>query len=286
MNRLLALTAIAPAILACARGAHADPTKHDCVAANDGGQDARQAGKLADARERFALCMAPSCPQPVREDCARRLEEVSRATPSVVFDAKDAAGSDLAAVRATADGRLLAERLDGAAVDVDPGEHRFVFEVAGQAPIERVLVVHEGEKARRISIVFGAAVARPSATSRVSTEPAVEPPGINTRRAIALAVAGAGVAGLALGIGSGVASNSKHSALDAECSPSGACPSSAQNDLSGFRSLRTVSTVGYIVGGVGLAGGVLLWFTAPSQPDGKRAAVWFGPGSVGCGGQF
>ena len=295
MNRLC-LPSVALAILAVAATAHADPTKHECVEANDGGQDSRQAGKLIEARERFAVCVAASCPQPVREDCARRLEDLSKATPSVVLDAKDGAGNDLTAVHVTVDGRPLASRLDGTAVDIDPGEHRFTFETVGQATVEKTLVLHEGEKARRISVVFGAPVAQPvvappltpAPVAATTAQPAtVTPsPGLSGRRSLALAIGAVGVAGLAVGIGSGLASVSKHTTLDGECQSDGACPPSAQGDLNGFRSLRTVSTVGYIVGAAGLAGGAVLWLTAPSQPRGGTAAMWFGPGSVGVAGRF
>ena len=91
----------------------------------------------------------------VRDDCARRLDELGQVQPTIVFDAKDASGRDVAAVKVTVDGRPLAEKLDGAALAVDPGEHTFVFTVAGGALVTQTFVIREGQKARYERIVLG-----------------------------------------------------------------------------------------------------------------------------------
>ena len=42
-------------------------------------------------------------------------------------------------------------------------------------------------------------------------------------------------------------------------------------------STGNISTIGFIVGGVGVAGAVVLWLTAPTS---SSAQVGFGPGSL------
>lgn len=101
------------------------------------------------AREQLRTCGDTSCPALIRDDCAKRLDEPERAQPAIVFDAKDGAGRDLSAVHVTVDGRPFAERLDGAALKVDPGEHVFVFTVPDEPPVSQTFVVKEGEKERR-----------------------------------------------------------------------------------------------------------------------------------------
>ena len=66
--------------------------------------------------------------------------------PTVVFEAKDAAGAIVFAVKVKMDGDLLAERLQGSALPIDPGEHTFTFEVAGRPSVEKHLMIFEGEK--------------------------------------------------------------------------------------------------------------------------------------------
>jgi hypothetical protein len=100
---------------------------------------------------------------------------------------------------------------------------------------------------------------------------------------LALIALGTGVVGLGVGIVTGLVSASKHSALIAECEPNGECPASAESDLDAFRGLRGLSTVGYIAGVLGTAGGLIMWVTTPSPRAGQvqQTSLWFGPGTVG-----
>jgi hypothetical protein len=50
----------------------------------------------------------------------RRVDEINAAIPTVIFEAKDGAGGDLSAVRVTMDGEVLAERLEGTALSINP----------------------------------------------------------------------------------------------------------------------------------------------------------------------
>jgi hypothetical protein len=95
----------------------------------------------------------------VRDDCARRLDELDKAQPTIVFEVKDASGRDVTDVKVTMDGKALTERLNGRPVPVDVGEHFFTFEVDVQPPVTltRTLVLAEGEKGRRERIVLGRA---------------------------------------------------------------------------------------------------------------------------------
>jgi allophanate hydrolase subunit 1 len=71
------------------------------------------------------------------------------------------------------------------------------------------------------------------------------------------------------------------------CDSQGTCPPSEQGDLDAFHSMRTVSTVSYVVGAIGLVAGGVLWLTAPpAHPARASAQVWLGPGSAGIGGRF
>jgi hypothetical protein len=146
--------------LVSASAVAAEPTKAECVAANSAAQDLRTAGKLREAHVKLALCISASCPGPVREDCGERLRDLEKATPSIVFEAKDGAGNDLSAVVVIMDGQPLAKKLDGAALVVDPGEHTFTFEADRLPTVEKKLVLREGEKERRERVTLGDASAK------------------------------------------------------------------------------------------------------------------------------
>jgi hypothetical protein len=145
--------AVALVALLVARSSHAiEPTKQECVAANESAQDLRQAGKLREAQVKLSVCVVASCPGPVREDCAQRLDEVVKAMPSVVFDVKDSAGRDLPDVRLSVDGGP-AGSVPVIALALNPGQHVFRFEVAGKSGIEREVFLREGEKEKRVSVL-------------------------------------------------------------------------------------------------------------------------------------
>ena len=230
--------------------------------------------------------MAASCPIAVREDCAQRLIYVERTIPSIVFEWKDLAGSAIRVTRVTADGQPSPDALIGRPLRLDAGRHRFVFEAEGMAPLEKTFVLRDGES-RQETIVFAAPEAAPSTVGPVEDAPGTRRPSSHAPvPAFAYAVAGAGVAGLALGIVAGLAASSKNAALKAECTGND-CPPGSQPDIDSFRTLRDWSTVGYLVGAAGLASGAILWLTAPkaSAPV-TTIGLCIGPRGAGFAGAF
>jgi hypothetical protein len=273
----------------------AGPSTAECLAASESSLALRRAHKLAEARSQLLICAAAACPADVRDECLGRLKSVNAAMPGIVFEAKDAAGNDLAAVRVVMDGHPLAERLDGSALAVDPGEHAFVFSAPGQPTVKKAFVIHEWEKDRRERIAFGAPA--PASTPETRPVPVVAAPsgapdtgeasaGLGTRRILAIVAAGVGVVGVGVGIGFGLASRSKHSQAEGECSSSlSQCPTQAGSDLWHQAVVRgTISTVGFVAGGVAVAAGAALWFTAkPRKTETAGSAtteVGLGPGTL------
>ena len=244
----------------------AEPTKKQCVEANDAAQDLRQARKLRQAREKLVLCSAASCPGIVREDCVQRLSEVDAAMPSIIFEAKDAAGSDLSAVTVTLDGAPLAEKLDGAPLRVDPGEHVFVLAPEGRPSVTKKLVLAEHEQGRRELILLG--------TTEAPRSPAASPvagTGMSTLRLAGLIGGGAGVAGLVVGGIFGLVASSKWSSAKTDCGAGCGPTAPAQQEKSSAQSAATVSTVSFVLGGALAAGGLALFLMAPSRSE---SAAW------------
>jgi hypothetical protein len=274
MKRPLALS-VAVFVSVATANASADPSKVECVAANDQARDLRRVGNLKAAREQLAVCVAQSCPGPVREDCAQRLAEIATAQPSIVFAAKDGAGNDLSAVTVTVDGQPLAEKLDGSALDVDPGEHTFRFEGTGGVT-EKHLVVREGEKGRRETVVLGGAGSSQDRTNGASTQNAQT----GSSRWPVYVAFGVGGAGLLVGSITGVMALSTKSTLN---SP-GVCHANKTGcppgDVTALSTEGWASNVGFAVGIVGAGVGIVLLVTSGSHGD-QRVGVRFGPGSVG-----
>ncbi len=260
-------------LLAAAPVAAVEPTTHECIVANSSGQDLRRAGKLHEARAHFAMCVASSCPGPVREDCAQRLDELDHAMPSIVFEVKDNAGADLTAVRVAIDGKQLAEQMGGTALAVDPGEHRFVFEAEGTPALERTVVVREGEKNRHEAVVLGV-LPRAARAGKTSDAPAW-----GGQRTIGVVIGGAGVVGLVLGSVFAVVAKSTYGGAQGHGCPN-ACTNAGYSQGQSAYAEATAATVGLIAGGALLVGGAILYFTAPK---GGRLSVGPAVSATGAG---
>jgi hypothetical protein len=85
-----------------------------------------------------------------------------------------------------------------------------------------------------------------------------------------------------------------HQSLNVDC-PGGRCPPDRADALDGFRRTSTISTVAFIVGGVGAAAGITLMLTAPSGKGAPattsassvpQIGLWLGGPVVGFAGRF
>jgi hypothetical protein len=285
------------ALLASASPAPAaDPTTADCLTANDRSITLRNAHKLLTARTQLLVCATASCPADVRKECVRRIDQVNASMPTVVFEVKDASGNDLTAVKVKMDGEIIVERLEGTAISLDPGAHAFTFEVVGQPIVSRQIVIHEGQKDRREVIQIGASpattqgapVAVPAAPQQAPamTTPAPEPvsEGLGIQKVLGLTVASVGVVAVGVGAIFGLQAISKHSDAAQAC-PNACADQKGVKLWDDARSSGNISTIGFVVGGLGLLGGGILWFTAkPGNTSSVR--VGGGPGSLQVRGEW
>jgi hypothetical protein len=163
----------------------------------------------------------------------------------------------------------------GRALPYDPGSHLVSASAPGHLPWKvRVILGHEG-KALTVPMLIAAAAP--------PTAPAATSPTLGTQRTLALASGGVGVVGLAVGSVFGILSIVQHNTVKSDCGnmgPTGnTCVNldrntamSGANASSSAVTFGNVSTVGFIVGGVGVAGALVLWFTAPKR-EGSRTGV-------------
>jgi hypothetical protein len=258
IHKIVPTLSIAALIASASPPVAADVTKAQCVDANTNAQSLRRDGSFAEARAMLAVCGDPQCPALVRDDCTRQLDALEQLQPTVVVDAKDRSGADRSAVRVKVDGRSIAEKLDGTPLPVDRGEHTFVFEADGEAPVTLTLVMREGEKSRRVSVTLGAVVG------------------------------GAGVLGVGIGTMFGILAASKWSATRNDCAGPDRCPSYTQAvaDHGATVSDGTIATIALLAGGALLASGAALFFTAPSTSGDGAPTVGLGLGTLTVRGHF
>ena len=263
-----------------------DLTKEQCVEANESAQALRRDGKLRAARTQLLICLAKSCPGPVREDCAERMTELERSAPTIVFTAKGPAGAPLHAVQVAMDGARLTDHLDGSSLVVDPGEHTFALAADGYTSVTKKLAIREGVKGRKEVVMFTTAIPIPDAEPVPATAPLIvakpEAPRSassgSDQRTVAYVFGGAGIVGLGLGTALLVAANSTHAEVlrNANC-PGPACK---PQDLSSANSQLLASGIAFALGGALLATGVVAFLTAP-RDGAVSVQPSVGPSSAG-----
>jgi hypothetical protein len=277
----------------------ADPTLSDCIEANERAIKLRSENKLTRARAEWLVCAAEACAAEIRTACMSHVADVNKAMPTIVFEAKDAAGKDLASVSVTMDGQPLAARLEGTALSIDPGEHAFRFEVAGTPPVQKTFVIAEGVKERHETIVIGTATApaAPAASpaqatthergtpSRVAPSIAADasaPPAVadsaqrdGSWRTVGLIAGATGIVGLAVGSAAGLVASSKWSSARSACGSPTSCANhdEALAERDSATTAATISTVTFVAGGVALAAGAALFILAPKKSVGAVSAA-------------
>jgi hypothetical protein len=205
----------------------------------------------------------------------------------------------------TIDGAPINAAALGAERDVNPGTHAVHAEGAGYLPGDTTFTVAEGQSATASlqlrpapSSPSGAPAAAAAGAAPTQATPADAPSGGgggSTRRTLGLVGMGVGAAGLVAGVITGVIAMGDHSSLLNDVCAKGPC---SQSDLTSYNSstdsyhtMGTVSTVGFIAGGVLAVGGAVLFFTAPSGSapstgQGAHVAPYVGLGNAGFAGSF
>lgn len=157
------------------REASAQNAVKACTTLAEDGQRLRAAGKLIEARDKLIACSTAECPQVVRADCAQWASEVLASTPTIVIDVRDSQGTDTADARVFVDGKLVANRIDGRPISIDPGERTVRVERSdGMFGVQRI-VAKENAKGREVRFVLsGTTSSPPSADEPSSSSPRVE----------------------------------------------------------------------------------------------------------------
>jgi len=278
MRRPLVLLVVLAALASAPQvRADTEPTVTDCLAATESSLTLRKSDQLRAARSQLLVCSAASCPVDIRAECLRGIETVNAAIPTVVLSVKTADGVEQSEVKVTMDDEVVADHLRGDALSLEPGIHKFTFEVALHPRLVESIILHTGEKNRPISVVV--AEAAPTVPP-AAVEPAPTRPRGSAQRLGAVVVGGTGIAGLIVGGIFGGLTIGAWNDVNNLCHSHTKCSTPALNDEQNAVTYGAVSTTMFIVGGVLAAGGAALYFTAP-KGNVTSVALAFGPGSGG-----
>jgi len=262
------------------------------------GRALERLGRWVEASERYLeatrLPVADGSDRAVQdraqEDARRAEAELRPRIPALVIEVKGSVPQDL---QVTKNGVSVNRALLSSRIPTDPGSV-LVVGTAGGRQVEVRAEAAEG-KTTVVSLDFaaegagsaGPAVVAPTAsasTAAPAEAKAGRRPG-HTQRLLGWIAIGTGGAALVLGGVTGGVALAEQTRLTQEqnCQPSGACPPGTE--LGSVNTMRILSTVGLIAGGVLVGTGTTLLLTAPKQTA-VTARLGFDIGAVRLEGTF
>ncbi|MBI5534436.1 MAG: hypothetical protein HY898_17055 [Deltaproteobacteria bacterium] len=204
--------------------------------------------------------------------------------------------SQIPGLQVRRDGSSLGKAMWNTALPVDPGSHKIEVSAPGKRKWTGTVEVPAQSASSTIAVPAlvddtgdadkaSSPSSRPSDADSASGSPLGSPKDGSTQRLIGLIAGGVGVVGLGASVVIGLGAKKK---VD-DASPY--CSATVCNDLRGVelrddaRSQANVATVVGVIGTVALAGGAVLYFTAPSGGKGREArrpaqGIAIGPGSM------
>ena len=246
VHSLVLMVTLAPS----ARGA--SPNLEQCLEASEASIELENRGSLRDTREALRTCAALSCPEQVRDECARRLALVEASIPSVSCEVSDESGRLLQRAFVSVDGKEGVSTA-GEPIELEPGHHTLVVWADRLLPVTQTIVLKSREKGRKVRFILKGPRAR--------AESSALPP----RRVAALISGGVGVASLITStVFTLVALNQKREA--SSVCPDATCPSALGEERWSSAVQSGNLATGFAIGSaatVAVAAG--LWFSVPSR---------------------
>ena len=171
------------------------------------------------------------------------------------------------------DGKLFGEGSWGTAIPVNSGDHTIEASAPGKKSWSGKVTVKAtgGTMTAEVPVFVDAAV-----ETAASPAAAPAPAGWSTQRTVGIAVGAAGLVGIVVGSVFGARAMSADSDSHAHC----VAPEFTRCDPQGQQlgkdafSAATASTVGFLLGGAGIVGGVVTFLTAPSGAPKSASGAW------------
>lgn len=264
-------------------------------------------GKLASAWSEYndVLTLARRDQRPDRVEYAQqRLAALEPRLSRLTIEL--AADGDVPGLEVRLDGRVLGRPALGIATPVDPGVHRVSASAPGKQPWTSTIAiaaVASDQKPMSSTVQIpkllaapAAAVPAHAATPRgrplepvVGTANGENDKALQVRRMGAYALGGLGLVGVGVGSFFGLRAISRYNLSNDEGCVGSQCPPGAAETRRSARAAGDISTVAFVVGGVALGTGIVLYLTSSRSPKESpirvpTATLSIAPGlaSLGC----
>lgn len=266
-------------------------------------------GRLMRARDLYTDIVfkvpPPTATQNMRDAHAAAQTELDTLRPRIPELTVVLTGNPPATAEVTIDGTVVpAADLTGR--NLDPGAHTLRLVSRGKVLTERTVTLSEGQRARielsvpaaTLHVLSSPELYETPSTSRPAAPPPLVPiePGSDQtspstgRRVLPFVALGAGVVGLGVGIGTGVAALEKADEIKQKCGPTTRpCSKYLEPTWRDANTFGTASTAGFIAGGIGVGVGALLLLLLrnPSRaPSASNLKMNVGLGSLEVEGTF
>ncbi len=267
-----------------------------------------QLGKYIESWESYHRIILEGAPPGANPTLLRAIDDAKTEIDSVASKRSKVTltvtGAD--SPKVTLDGAALPGAALGLERPVNPGKHAVHAEAPGMKAGDGTFTVDPGK-----ATTFTLALEREASAAVVPVTPPPAgdtgapppttgnppPPGADVstsdgslNRTLGFVGLGVGGAGLLVGVITGVIAMGKHSDLSKSTCATKPCSSSDastfNSDLDGYHSMGTISTIGFVVGGVAAAAGVVLLLTAPKKQASAFISPSIGLGTVGAVGRF
>jgi hypothetical protein len=233
-------------------------------------------GKLVEASRMLHDVDASAAAAPATKKTHEQLKKaLAEIEPRIPWIQVDVGGPSAGQSQTSIDGKDIDASSE---VPLDPGDHKVAVAAEGFEPAEKSVSLSEGAHEHLRLDLTPIAKAPPPPVAKRSSAPAI----------VAFSLGGAG---LIVGGAAGVAALSQTRDARSQCAGN-LCPPSAASAIDRSKRSGTISTVGFIAGGVGVAAGIILLLVAPGSakeaPAKEQAHVtpWIGAGQAGLSGSF
>ncbi|HEX4335408.1 MAG TPA: hypothetical protein VH062_05810 [Polyangiaceae bacterium] len=238
-------------------------------------------GRVATGWELFrAVAEKLPIDDPRRDFVAKQLSQIEPRLPHLMLTLASGSPIDTRAKEGDAE---FASATFGVPLPMDPGKHTFTVDAQGYDAATVDVELAEGKQQ---SLEIAPGPLKPALPASTTTSSVLAPSGDENgkghdTRVLGWVIGGVGVAGLGVGLGTGLMALGKKSTADEQCSDKlRVCSAAGRDAASSGRTLAIVSTVGWIAGALGVGAGA--YFIITSKPRAPQTALStdIGPGTA------
>jgi hypothetical protein len=247
-----------------------------------------RSGRFASAWAEFraAITAAHAAGSTEREQLAsERARALESKLSYLTITTSPAQAASTAIIQISRDGNALDSAVLGTPIPVDPGHHTLEAKAPGKKAWSESFDVTLAPT--QVTVKIPDLADDNGAPSAVHATPSDKHSQARAQRGVGIAVGAVGVLGVTAGTIFGLRAKSIWDDAKRHCpSYPGLCDQQGVALGQDAKQAGDIATVAFVIGGAGLIGGAILYFTAPKDAPEKALSLHISPSSVTVGGRF